>query len=46
MLALGQSSPAKIGGLEADISSGLIFFQKHKSLTFTEYLLDTKHYFN
>ena len=30
MLAQGQSSPAKRGGLAADVSSGLIFLQKKK----------------
>ena len=31
MLAQGQSSSAKRGGLAADVSSGLIFLKKQKS---------------
>ena len=32
MLAQGQSSSAKTGGLEADVSSGLIFLKKKRKL--------------
>ena len=32
MLAQGQPSSAKRGGLEADVSSGLIFLKKKKSV--------------
>ena len=32
MLAQGQSSSAKRGGLVADVSSGLIFLKKNKCL--------------
>ena len=32
MLAQGQSSSAKRGGLPADVSSGLIFLKKKKGL--------------
>ena len=30
MLAQGQSSPAKRGGLAADVSSGMVFLKKKK----------------
>ena len=34
MLAQGQSSSAKTGGLAADVSSGLIFLKKKKRLKY------------
>ena len=39
MLAQGQSSSAKRGGLAADVSSGLIFLKKTKTKTTKQTLL-------
>ena len=39
MLAQGQSSPAKRGGLVVDVSSGLIFLKKKKNFSNNVYTL-------
>ena len=41
MLAQGQASSAKRGGLAADVSSGLIFQKKKKTKSF---LVESKHF--
>ena len=45
MLAQGQSSSAKRGGLAADVSSGLIFLKKKKNFRWGYFILfhDNKH---
>ena len=41
MLAQGQSSSAKVGGLAADVSSGLIFLKKKKGCRLFYKIFDT-----
>ena len=45
MIAQGQSSSAKRGGLAADVSSGLIFLKKKKEIQLTvENLLNAENH--